>query len=190
MGGDLGAGSIEVHARAVLDFWFGEVAPEKHFARDAALDAEIAGRFAVLRDDVLHENAAGWSDHPDTMLAAIILLDQFSRNIHRDTSQAYAADPLALRLTQEAIARGWDEAIDAERRAFLYMPLMHAEDSAVQREGAACFARLGDPENLQYAHEHAAAIERFGRFPSRNAALGRASTPEELAWLSQPGAGW
>jgi uncharacterized protein (DUF924 family) len=174
----------------VLDFWFGEVAPEKHFVRDAALDAEIASRFAALRDDVLHEIAAGWRDHPDTMLAAIILLDQFSRNIYRDTPQAFAADPLALRLTQEAIAHGWDEAINVERRPFLYMPLMHAENPAVQRESVACFTRLGNEENLGYAHEHAAVIDRFGRFPSRNAALDRTSTPEELAWLSQPGAGW
>jgi uncharacterized protein (DUF924 family) len=190
MGGDLGAGRIEVHACAVLDFWFGEVPPDKHFVCDPALDAEIAHRFGAMRDRVLATDGAGWCGDPDTMLVAIILLDQFSRNIHRGTLQAFAADPLALRLTQEAIARGWDEAIDTERRAFLYMPLMHAEDSAVQRESVACFTRLGNVENLDYAREHAAVIERFGRFPSRNAALGRTSTPEEQSWLSQPGAGW
>jgi len=190
MGGDLGAGRGEVHACAVLDFWFGEVSPEKHFARDAALDTEIGRRFGVLRDEVLAADAAGWRDNPETMLAAIILLDQFSRNIHRDTAQAFAADPLALALAHEAIARGWDETIDPARRAFLYMPLMHAEDPAVQHESIACFTRLGNAENLRYAREHAAVIERFGRFPSRNVALGRASTPEEQAWLSQPGAGW
>jgi uncharacterized protein (DUF924 family) len=190
MGGDLGAGQGEVHAPVVLDFWFGEVPPEKHFARDPALDAEIARRFGAMRDDVLATDAADWRGNPDTMLAAIILLDQFSRNIHRDMPQAFAADPLALGLTHEAIARGWDEVIDAERRAFLYMPLMHAENPVVQRESVACFTRLGNAENLGYAREHAAVIERFGRFPSRNAALRRASTPDEQAWLSQPGAGW
>ena len=190
VGGDSPTGEIEVDARAILDFWFGEVPPEKHFTTDDALDAEIGLRFGALRDAVLASDAAGWRETPDTLLAAIILLDQFSRNIHRDTRQAFAADPLALALTQEAIARGWDEAIDAERRAFLYMPLMHAENPAVQRESVACFTRLGNEENLGYAHEHAAVIERFGRFPSRNAALGRVSTPGERAWLSQPGAGW
>jgi uncharacterized protein (DUF924 family) len=190
MGGDLGAGQGEVHARAVLDFWFGEVPPEKRFARDAALDAEIGRRFGAMRDEVVATDAAGWLSDPDTMLAAIILLDQFSRNIHRDTAQAFAADSLALRLTHEAIAHRWDDAIDAERRAFLYMPLMHAEDRAVQQESIVRFTRLGNEENLAFAHEHAAVIDRFGRFASRNAALGRASTPEELAWLSQPGAGW
>ena len=190
MGGDLGAGQGEVHARAVLGFWFGEVPPEKRFAKDAALDAEIARRFGALRDALLASDAAGWRDDPDTILAAIILLDQFSRNIHRDTAQAFAADRLALSLAHEAIAHGWDTAIDPERRAFLYMPLMHAEDGAVQRESVACFTRLGNEENLAYAREHAAVIDRFGRFPSRNAALGRASTPGEQAYLSQPGAGW
>jgi uncharacterized protein (DUF924 family) len=190
MGGDLGAGAVEVHACDILRFWFDEGPREKHFAKDNALDADIGQRFGALRDAVLASDAAGWCDTPDGILAAIILLDQFSRNIHPDTSQAFAADPLALRLTQEAIARGWDEAIDVERRAFLYMPLMHAEDPAVQRESVACFTPLGNEENLDYAHEHAAVIDRFGRFPSRNAALGRASTPEEHAYLSQPGAGW
>jgi len=190
MGGDLGARRIEVHARDLLRFWFAQVPSEKQFAKDASLDAEIVRRFARLRDEVLANEAAGWREDPDTILAAIILLDQFSRNIHRGTAQAFAADPLALVLAHEAIARGWDEAIDPARRAFLYMPLMHAEDPAVQRESVACFTGLGNAENLRYAREHAAVIERFGRFPSRNVALGRASTPEEQAWLSQPGAGW
>ncbi len=190
MGGDLGAGRIEVHACAVVDFWFDEVPPDKHFACDPALDAEIASRFGAMRDEVLAGDGAGWRGSPDTMLAAIILLDQFSRNIHRGTPRAFAGDPLALTLTHEAIAREWDAAIDVERRAFVYMPLMHAEDPAVQRESVTRFTRLGNEENLGYARDHAAVIERFGRFPSRNAALGRVSTPQEQAWLSQPGAGW
>ena len=190
MGGDLGAGPIEVHARDILHFWFDEVPPEKQFAQDAALDDEIARRFGGLRDAVLATEAAGWCDDPDTLLAAIILLDQFSRNLHRGSAQAFAADPLALALTHETNARGGDEAIVPERRAFLYMPLMHAEDRAVQQESIAYFTRLGNPENLTFAHDHKAVIDRFGRFPSRNAALGRTSTAEESAFLSRHGAGW
>lgn len=190
MGGDLGTDAGEVHAADVLHFWFDEVPPEKRFAKDDVLDAEIARRFGAARDKVLARSAAGWRDGPDEILAAIILLDQFSRNLHRGSRQAFAGDPLALSLTQAAIAQGWDTAVDPERRAFLYMPLMHAEDPAVQRESVACFTKLGNAENLAFARDHAAVIDRFGRFPSRNAALGRVSTPEEQAYLSQPDAGW
>ncbi|MDB5704592.1 MAG: hypothetical protein JWN66_1708 [Sphingomonas bacterium] len=192
MRGDLGAGSGEVHdmAQAVLDFWFGEVPAEKRFARDDGLDRTVAGRFGAMREAVLGSEASGWRDDPNTLLAAIILLDQFSRNIHRDDSEAFAGDALALGLAKEAIERGWDETLAPERRAFLYMPLMHAEDRETQTTSLACFERLGDDENLFYAREHADVIARFGRFPSRNPALGRPSTPEEEAYLSRLGAGW
>jgi len=203
MRGDLGAGSDEVHdgvaqdpdladqAGAVLGFWFGEVPPEKRFAKDDALDREIARRFGGMRDAVLASRARDWRGGPDALLAAVILLDQFSRNIHRGTADAFAADALALDLTREAIERGWDERVDREEaRAFLYMPLMHAESREAQMLSLACFEQLGDEENLRFARDHAAVVARFGRFPSRNAALGRRSTPEEEAYLSQPGAGW
>jgi uncharacterized protein (DUF924 family) len=198
MRGDLGAGSGEVHdggvhddAEAVLAFWFGEVPPEKHFAKDEALDREIADRFGALRDAVLANRARDWRATPDDLLAAIVLLDQFSRNIHRGSAEAFAGDALALDLTREAIEKGWDERVDQdEARAFMYMPLMHAESREAQMLSIACFEQLGDEENLRFAHDHAAAIERFGRFPSRNEALGRRSTPEEDAYLSQPDAGW
>jgi uncharacterized protein (DUF924 family) len=192
MGDDLGTGDSEVHAaaRAVLAFWFDETPPDKWFAKDAALDQAIAERFGALRDAVLAGGAAGWEGEPDTLLAAIVLLDQFSRNIHRGSAEAFAGDALALDLTHRALARGWDEAIPAERRAFLYMPLMHAEDREEQRLSIQCFTRLGNPENLDFARQHRVVIDRFGRFPSRNAALGRASTEAEKAYLSQPGAGW
>ncbi|TPG43065.1 DUF924 domain-containing protein [Sphingomonas koreensis] len=173
MADDLGTAPGEVHAaaRAVLAFWFDETPEDKWFARDEALDRAIAGRFGALRDAVLAVDAAGWRDDPDTLLAAVILLDQFSRNIHRDRAQAFAADGLALDLTHLAIARGWDALVPPERRAFLYMPLMHAEDREEQALSADCFARLGQPENLYFAKAHRAVIDRFGRFPSRNAAL-------------------
>lgn len=183
MGGDLGVVEGEVHAQAVLDFWFGEVPPDARFARDDALDRTIARRFGPMRDAVLVSRADGWRDDADTILAAIILLDQFSRNIHRGKDEAFAGDQLALALTRLAIGMGWDGLLEPERRAFLYMPLMHAEDQRAQELSLACFERLGDPVELQYAREHADVIARFGRFPSRNAALRRRSTPEEQAWL-------
>jgi len=192
MGDDLGTAGREVHAAAqrVLAFWFGETPEDKWFAKDAALDRAIGDRFGALRDAVLATGAAGWDGDPDTLLAAIILLDQFSRNIHRGSAEAFAADALALDLTHRALARGWDEKIAPERRAFLYMPLMHAEDSEEQRLSVDCFTRLGNPNNLDFAKAHRAVIDRFGRFPSRNTALGRVSTDAEAAYLSQPGAGW
>jgi len=191
MTADLGMDERRVHAdaKAVLDFWFG-LAPEKHFAKDEALDRTITERFGGLRDRVLATQAMGWRDDPDTLLAAILLLDQFSRNLHRDSAQAYAADPLALALCLHAIDAGWEDRYPPERLAFVYMPLMHAESRAMQDLSVARFAALGRAENLAFAHEHRDVIRRFGRYPSRNAVLGRASTEEEQAYLSQPGAGW
>ncbi|GAA0301331.1 DUF924 family protein [Sphingomonas oligophenolica] len=192
MRGDLGAGRGEVHekAAAVLDFWFGDVPADRHFAQDEALDRAIASRFGALLETVLWSGAAGWRDDRDSVLAAIILIDQFSRNIHRGSARAFAGDALALDLARIAIERAWDEDMEPERRAFLYMPLMHAEDREIQTLSLAMFERLGDEEQLHYAREHAEVIARFGRFPSRNAALGRASTPAEEDYLSRPGAGW
>lgn len=192
MADDLGAHTREVHAEApaILRFWFDELPAEKHFAKDDAVDAECARRFGAVRDAILASGAAGWRGDPDTLLAAVIALDQFSRNIHRGSAQAFAADPLALSLAREAIARGWDAGMEEDRRQFLYMPFMHAEDASVQAESVALFTVLGDAEQLSYAAGHKALIDRFGRFPHRNEALGRKSTPEELDYLKQPGAGY
>jgi uncharacterized protein (DUF924 family) len=138
-----------------------------------------------LRDLVLGSGAAGWRESPETLLAAIVLLDQFSRNIHRGTAEAFAADPLALGLTLEAIGKGWDLDMDKDQLQFLYLPLEHAEDAAMQRLSVQKFASLDDDYLLGYARKHADVIERFGRFPSRNAALGRKSTSEELEFLKE-----
>jgi uncharacterized protein (DUF924 family) len=175
--------------RAVLDFWF-SMAPERHFAKDEALDREIAERFGAVRDQVLAAEAMGWRDEPDTLLAAILLLDQFSRNLNRGSAQAYAADPLALELCLAAIDAGWEYRYPPERLVFVYMPLMHAESRAMQDLSVAKFAELGREENLTFARDHRDVIRRYGRYPSRNAALGRASTAEEKAYLSRPDAGW
>ncbi|HVI97844.1 MAG TPA: DUF924 family protein [Sphingomonas sp.] len=192
MADDLGARRNEVHdeAEAVLAFWFDEVPAEKRFAKDATLDATISTRFAALRDRLVRTDAAGWRDDPRIILAAIIAIDQFSRNLHRGTPDAYAADPLALSLTEHAIAQGWDKGMSVIERQFLYMPMMHAEDRAVQQRSLHYFATLDDDFIFGFAKDHADVIARYGRFPSRNAALGRASTPEEQDYLSRPDAGW
>jgi uncharacterized protein (DUF924 family) len=190
MSGDLVGQRPQVHeaARDILDFWFA-LPPEQHFAEDAELDRQIADRFGALRDTVLAGEAAGWRDDPDTLLAAIILLDQFSRNLHRGTGEAFAADRLALDLAHVAIDRGWEGRYPPDRRVFLYLPLMHAEDPAEQALSVAKYAALGIENNLDFARKHQAVMDRFGRYPSRNAALGRTTTPEEQAFLDA-GGGW
>lgn len=196
MASDLGGEGREVHdrervsdAQAVLDFWFGLPA-DRHFAKDDALDEEIRTRFSAMRDHVLAEKAAGWRDTPDALLAAIILLDQFSRNIHRGSPAAFAGDQLAVSLTLLAIERGWEGAYPTERRVFLYMPLMHAEDARLQALSVDRFEALGQEVNIRFARDHRDVFQRFGRFPGRNAALGRETTAEERDYLAEPGAGW
>lgn len=194
MTGDLGAERDQVHVRAganaegVLAFWFA-LTSKQQFAKDDALDREIAARFADLRAEVVETRAAAWRDDAQDVLAAIILVDQFSRNLFRGQAEAFAHDDLAVELTLMAIERGWDMALPPEQRVFLYMPLMHAENIDLQRLSVEKFTALGIEENITFARDHAAVIERFGRFPSRNAALGRGTLPAEQAWLNA-GGGW
>lgn len=192
MASDLGTAAAEVHAKAeeVLGFWFDGLTPEQWFAKSDELDSEIRERFEAMRVAVLESGAAGWRDDPRTLLAAVILLDQFSRNVHRDTAAAFAADPLAQTLASLAVERGWDREMTPEQRQFLYLPFEHAEDREMQAVSLSCYEALGLEEALDYARQHAEVIARFGRYPSRNAALGRVSTPEEEEYLARPGAGW
>jgi uncharacterized protein (DUF924 family) len=189
---DLGSVAPEVHAKAeeVLGFWFEGLMPEQWFAKSDELDREIGERFESLRRAVLESHAAGWREDPRTLLAAVILLDQFSRNVHRGTPEAFAADPLAQELAGLAVEYGWDQAMTPRQRQFLYLPFEHAESRELQAVSLKCYEALGQEEALDYARQHAEVIARFGRFPSRNAALGRESTPEEKEYLSRPGAGW
>ena len=182
--------STDQQATDVLTFWFETLRPEQHWAKDADLDREIAARFGALRDRVLADEAKGWETSADRALAAIILLDQFSRQIHRDSPRAFEADPLALDLALTAIGAGFHRELAPVRRGFLYMPLMHAEDKGVQRFSLRCFAEPGLEHQRDFARDHADVIMRFGRYPTRNAILGRSSTAEELEYLSQPGVGW
>ncbi len=170
-------------APAVLDFWFDEVGQERWFAKSGPLDERIRARFAALYRDLLASHAKAWRDTPNHLLAAIIVLDQFSRNLHRGSAKAFAADPIALALTMFALERGWDTALLPEQRQFLLMPLMHSEKLGDQRRSLDEYVKLGDPDVLAFAKLHHDQIARFGRFPGRNAALGRRTTPQEQGAL-------
>jgi len=166
-------------APAVLDFWFDEVGRDRWFAKSDALDARICSRFGGLRDGLLATKAEAWRDTPEHLLSAIIVLDQFSRNLFRASAKAFAADPIALEMTMLALERGWDGEMVPERRQFLLMPLMHSEQIADQDRALTEFGKVGDANVLAFAQRHHDQIAKFGRFPGRNAALGRRTTPVE-----------
>jgi uncharacterized protein (DUF924 family) len=169
----------------VLRFWFEEVTPEQWFKKDEAFDSRVRRRFAALHVDVVALPMEACLGNADTALAALVVLDQFSRNMFRGTPAAFACDPKALVLAETAIARGFDQGLPAARQQFLYLPYEHAEDRDAQARGVALFAPLG-PDYLRWVEAHKAIIDRFGRFPHRNAILGRTSTPEEVAFLAGP----
>lgn len=175
-----------MHER-ILHFWFEELTPKDWWAKDPKLDALIAQRFGGLLARAAKCELFAWRASPRGRLAEVIVLDQFSRNIHRDTPAAFACDPLALALAQEAVARGDDQALPPVQRAFLYLPFMHSESPEIQRISVALYEQNGLEDNLDFARRHQAIIERFGRYPHRNEILGRASTAEEIAFLKEPG---
>lgn len=173
---------------AVLHFWFEETKPYQWFRRDDAFDLAIKTRFGALHDAAKAGRLDVWRAHPVYSLSLIIILDQFSRNLYRDTPQAFAQDPQALDVAREALSRRFDRLVNDQRRAFFYMPFMHAEDLSVQEESVALFkAQLPRTNNLPFAIEHRNIVKRFGRFPHRNKTLGRKSTPEEIAFLKAGG---
>ncbi len=168
----------------VLAFWFDELTPAQKFKRDDAVDADIRARFGALYAELAQSVPASWRDGPKTILAAIIVLDQFSRNLFRDDGRAYAQDAAALALTEAALANGWDADLSQDEKQFLYMPLMHAEVLADVERCAALMRTAGHEDGEDFARRHAAVIARFGRYPARNAALGRETTVEEAAYLN------
>lgn len=181
-------------AAEVLDFWFaGQEAPrEIWFRKSSSYDALVRERFAGLIEQALADQLGGWTARPDAALAQVLLLDQFTRNVFRDTPRAFAGDALALAAAQGMCARGDDLALAPVQRVFVYLPFEHAEDAAMQAESLRRFEALAQAHPgmagfLDYARRHAEVIRRFGRFPHRNAILGRASTPEEIEFLQQPG---
>ena len=176
-----------VSPEAVLEFWLEELTPQQHFAKDAALDAAIGTRFGATLEAATRGELFGWRASPPGRLAEIVVLDQFSRNVWRDMPRAFAQDGMALVLAQELVASGHDRALPPAQRAFAYMPYMHSESAAINAQSVQLFTQPWLEGNLPFALSHQAIIERFGRYPHRNAVLGRASTDEELAFLREPG---
>src|SRR5262245_13038722 len=173
-------------ASDVLRFWFDETAPEQWFRQDAAFDASVRARFAATHEHVASLALDTCLGDASTALAAVIVLDQFSRNMFRGSPGAFASDAKALRLAQAAIDKGLERQVATNARLFFYLPFEHAEDRAVQARAVALIASLADPELVKWAAAHKAIIDRFGRFPHRNAVLGRISTAEERAFLEEP----
>jgi len=171
----------------VLSFWFEEIDPKSWWAVNPAFDELVRTRFA----DVLHRATSGelyaWRDNHRGRLAEIIVLDQFSRNIHRASRQAFAQDPLALALAQEAVLRQAHRALEPVERGFMFLPYMHSESAAIHVVAEVLYREYAAKDNYAFELHHKAIIDRFGRYPHRNEILGRASTDEELEFLKQPG---
>lgn len=192
-----------MHGEAdVRDFWFGELSASgrasaerarRWFTKDAGFDRDVFERFGGLHSVLLAGGGRSWRRQPQSLVAYVIVLDQFSRNMFRGTAGMFAADELALGASLEGIALGFDRKLAADERSFLYMPLMHSERIEVQERSVELFGELarenGDAteEGKSYAERHRDIVLRFGRFPHRNALLGRESTPEEVEFLKQPG---
>ncbi len=178
-------------ANEVLAFWFAETQPQQWFAKDPAFDASVRQRFLVLTHQAIAGELAPWSESPQSGLALLLLLDQFPRQLWRDSAKAFAGDPRALALSLKAVRLGWVEAEpNQKRRQFWLMPLMHSEQLAVQEAALPLFRQFVDERTADFALRHRDVIARFGRFPHRNAALGRESSADELAFLQTPGSGF
>ncbi|HAV5309968.1 DUF924 family protein [Acinetobacter baumannii] len=182
----------------ILNFWFSPEHRSLWFAKSEDFDAKIRDQFAEdfdakIRDQFadVHRQATraelwSWRKTPEGRLAEIIVLDQFSRNIYRDQPESFAYDGLALALSQEAISLQLDAQLNPEQRSFLYMPFMHSESKLIHEFALKLFQRLGNEINLSFEKKHKVIIDRFGRYPHRNAILGRVSTPEETEFLLEP----
>lgn len=171
----------------IHNFWFTEITPAQRWKVDPAFDQLIRDRYAILHAQANRCELYEWRREPIGRLAEIIVLDQFSRNMYRGSAAAFASDPLALALAQEAVATGADQALTADERVFLYMPYMHSESSAIHEVALKLFETNGTQNNIDFELRHKAIIERFGRYPHRNDILGRLSTAEEVEFLKQPG---
>jgi uncharacterized protein (DUF924 family) len=171
----------------VLEFWFREIDPKSWWAVDPAFDEMLRQRMASLHSQAAFGELYGWRTTPAGRLAEVIVLDQFSRNLFRGQAVAYAFDTAALVLAQEAVARAADCALPSRERNFFYMPYMHSESKLIHVQAEVLFRANDAADNLSFELRHKAIVDRFGRYPHRNAVLGRESTAAELDFLQQPG---
>lgn len=189
-----------MNAQGVLDFWFGAPGSEtagqprrEWFVKSEAFDEQIRRMFGAAIDQAVAGGLREWdAEGPQGVLARILVLDQFTRNAYRNTPRSFEGDPLALAAARQLVDSGADKELPPWQRSFVYMPFEHAEDAFMQERAVELFSVLaadhpGFDESLDYAHRHRGIIARFGRFPHRNEILGRASTPEEIEFLRQPG---
>lgn len=172
--------------QSVVTFWFNELTPDNWWQKDVSIDDQIRDRFLLLHEQAVRGELFHWRQCPQGALAEIIVLDQFSRNMFRDTPKAFAQDPQALTLAQFAIEKGYHKQLSKREQAFLYLPFMHSESRLIHAAAMDLYSELGETLNLDYERQHKAIIERFGRYPHRNSILGRESTLDELEFLNQP----
>jgi uncharacterized protein (DUF924 family) len=171
----------------ILNFWFNEITPEQWWIKSDQFDQQIKSRFGDLHQSASCCELYDWRKTARGVLAEIIILDQFSRNIYRNHPYAFASDALALALAQTAVAIKIDHELDNTQRAFLYLPYMHSESQMIHKVAVSLFSKQGMEENLNFELQHKAIIDRFGRYPHRNKILSRASTSEEIDFLKTPG---
>jgi uncharacterized protein (DUF924 family) len=177
--------SGEFQFQSVMEFWFGELTDSERWSKGKLLDPIVTQRFSAVHKAAVAGELWRWRESAGGRLAEIIVLDQFSRHLFRDTRAAFACDPVALVLAQEAVQARADQGLDEQERQYLYMPFMHSESLKVHEAAYPLFAQL--PDTLKFEIEHRKIIERFGRYPHRNAILGRISTSEEIEFLRTPG---
>lgn len=173
--------------QAVLSFWFDEINRKSWWSGTRKFDALVRSRFGETLHRAARDELSGWRVEPEGRLAEIIVLDQFSRNIHRGFAEAFAQDPLALSLAQAAVAEGAHRALPVTQRNFMLMPWMHSESKTVHETAEALFCGFASKRSYDVELRHKAIVDRFGRYPHRNEILGRQSTPDEIEFLKQPG---
>lgn len=173
--------------QTVIDFWFNEISPEQWWIKDLQFDQDVKRRFLEMHERANRGELYHWRENAEGRLAEIIVLDQFSRNIFRDSAKAFASDALALVLAQEAVSLAEDKHLAENRRSFMYLPYMHSESPIIHQQAVKLYTALGNASNLEFELKHQEIIVEFGRYPHRNTLLARESSQEELHFLQQAG---